>query len=72
MSIKLIKRILAVVAIIVALVSIWFFIEALINKKCNPVANILLASAIVVFSVETLIPDKKKEEAKEEKEAVKK
>ena len=72
MSIKLIKRILAVVAIIVALVSIWFFIEALINKKCNPVANILLASAIVVFSVETLIPDKKKEEAKVKKGAVKK
>ncbi len=67
MSIKLIKRILAVIAIIVALVSIGFFIEALINKECNPVANILLASAIVVFSVETLIPDKKKEEAKEEK-----
>lgn len=58
---------MAVVAIITALVSIGFFIEALIKKECNPVANILLASAIVVFSVESLIPDKKKEEDKEEK-----
>jgi len=67
LNIKLLKKILAVVAIVAALVSIGFFIKALINKECNPVANILLASAIVVFSVETLIPDKKKEEAKEEK-----
>ena len=65
MNMKLFKKILAVVAIITALVSIGFFIEVLINKECNPVANILLASSIIIFSIEVLLPDKKKEEDKE-------
>lgn len=62
MSIKLFKKMLAAVAIVVSLVSIFFFVQALINKECNPIANILLASAIIIFSIEVLIPDKKKDE----------
>ncbi len=61
---KIIRRIIVIVGIILAVISIALNIYALVVKECSQIGNITLALALVVFAVESFLPkeDKPKKE----------
>lgn len=56
---KVTKKVLNILAIIFGLISIGFWIYALVTEKCNPWAGIFLAITLILVAIDGLLEPKK-------------
>ncbi|MGI6787825.1 MAG: hypothetical protein ACOX5X_04710 [Acholeplasmataceae bacterium] len=63
---KLAKQIISYAGILFGVISIVFYMQALIKDQCNPLSGIFLAVSIILFTVENLLGYSERKEKKED------